>query len=113
MGLLSSQIMTLSLTNRRHDLENNINEISFGMMRLEAMTSELVSIGSDLSPDSIEFKKLEERRKKLELVNKQMDQQLKQYQTQLASVEASEKDNSQRLAKNIQSSFTNHLNAGQ
>lgn len=109
MGLLSSQITAEYLTLYRNDLESNINSIMTAKMRLAAMTGELENTGTDLSPDSPEFKLLEQRKKKLSLVDKQLDQSLTRYQTQLAAVETREKGVQDRLSKNIQSSFTYNL----
>lgn len=105
MGLLTSQITTEYLTLYRHDLEANIESIYTAKMRLGATVGSLADIGTDLDPESNEFKLLEQRKKKLELVDKQLDQALKRYQTQLEAVEAREKGTEQSLKKNIKSSF--------
>jgi len=109
MGLLTSQITTEYLTLYKNDLEQNIDSIHTAQMRLMAMSDELANTGSDLSPDSPEFKLLEQRKQKLALVNKQLDQSLERYQSQLAAVEAREKGVQEQLSKNIQSSFSYNL----
>jgi DNA repair ATPase RecN len=106
MGLLAAQMTAEYLTNYRHDLQASINAIYTAKMRLSATVGELTNIGSDLDPESEEFKLLEQRKKKLALIDKQLDQSMQRYQTQLASVDARDKSNQQALNSSIERSFT-------
>jgi len=105
MGLLTCQLMAETLINQRNDLEANIENIYSAKIRLASTINELVNTGMDLDPDSAEYKLLEQRQKKLELIDKQLDQSLKRYQTLLTAVEQRIETEDKNLQKNISYSF--------
>ncbi len=103
MGLFTSQIRLIFLTLYKDDLEYKMQLLSQTKLQILNSSNELVSVGSDLDPDSPEMRLLEQRRQRLELVNKKLDSQLETYKTQLAAVDAETQAVTKMVEKNIQS----------
>ena len=105
MGILISQLTAETLIIQRNDLEANIMSINDAQMRLTATVNELVNTGMDLDPDSAEYKLLKQRQERLDLINKQLDQTLKRYQTMLELVDKRIEAVDKRLDKDIESMY--------
>lgn len=86
MGLFSGLVRLGYLKQRAITLEYKIQTLSSTKMRIASKAVDLVTIGNDLDPKSPEFKTLEARREKLNLMEKRLDQELLRYQTLLKSV---------------------------
>ena len=65
MGLVSGIIRLQTLKEMQLDLEYKIQTLSQTKMQLASQGFELVTIGTDLDPESPEVKQLEQRRQKL------------------------------------------------
>ena len=105
MGLITSTIRLIYLNNYRLDLEFKCGKISSAKLGLSNTINDLLNVGTDLDPDSPEVKALEKRKERLHLVEKQLDEQLQRYQTQLKMVEAEYQQVQQQIDKNIQFAY--------
>lgn len=106
MGLISSQIRVMFLTLYKSDLEFKIQMLSQTRLQLSAGVNELVSVGTDLDPDSPEMKVINARQQRLKLVDQQLDTQLTNYQNQLKAV-STEIESAERMAnENVKKAFS-------
>jgi DNA repair ATPase RecN len=106
MGLVSGIIRLQYLAQTQLDLEYKLQTLSQTKMQLASQGFELVSIGSDLDPDSPEVKRLETRRQKLELMEKKIDAEILKYQNMLKMAET-EMQSAQKIVDNsIKRSFS-------
>lgn len=105
MGLLVSTMRVQYLLQMKADLEYKIQLITQSKMGLMQSNSELMSIGNDFDPDSPIVKTLQQRQAKLQVLEKQLDMQMSQYQNRLKSVETEIESARGVIDKNIQSSF--------
>jgi hypothetical protein len=104
--MISAQIRSLCLIFMQHDLENKIMLITETKMGLANSVNSLLTVGTDLDPDSPEMKKLELRKQKLQLIEKKLDAELQQYQTKLKMVETEMEAVKHMLDRDIQRSFS-------
>lgn len=83
MGLFSGLMGLAYAQQRELDLEYKIQNIQLKIQQTSAYSVELLTIGDDLDPESPEFKKLNTRREKLQLMEKRLQSELTRYQNQL------------------------------
>lgn len=106
MGLVSGIIRLQQLKNMEMDLEFKIQTLTQTKMQLAAQGFELIEIGTDLDPESPELKHLEQRRQKLELIEKKIDNEILKHQNMLKMIEA-ETQSAQKIVDNsIKRSFS-------
>ncbi|HBG49123.1 MAG TPA: hypothetical protein DDW90_06405 [Cyanobacteria bacterium UBA9971] len=106
MGLVSGIIRLQTLKEMELDLEYKIQTLSQTKMQLASQGFELVTIGSDLDPESPEVKQLEQRRQKLQLMEKKIDAEMLKHQNMLKMAEA-EIESAQKIVDNsIKRSFS-------
>ena len=106
MGLVSGIIRLQTLKDMELDLEYKIQTLSQTKMQLASQGFELVTIGSDLDPESPEVKQLEQRRQKLQLMEKKIDAEMLKHQNMLKMAEA-EIESAQKIVDNsIKRSFS-------
>ncbi len=105
MGAISSLLRLTYLTNYRLDLEYKMQLITTAKLNLSAGINELVSVGTDLDPDSPEVKALEKKKERLYLVEKRLEERRLRYETQLKMVEGEMESVRSQLDKNIQMSY--------
>lgn len=105
MGLIVATIRKVQLNNYRLDLEYKMSLVSASKLNLSQTVNDLLSVASDLDPDSPEAKALEKRKERLYLVEKKLDEQMQRYETQLKMVEAELQTCNQMIDKNIQYSY--------
>ena len=86
MGLFSGIIGLVHLQQRQLDLEYKVQDIQTSINQVSGYSIEIVTIGDELDPESAEFKRLNTRKKKLELMEKRLQSELTKYQTQLKIV---------------------------
>lgn len=99
MGLVSGIIRLQYLKDMQLDLEFKIQTLTQTKMQLSSQGFELVSIGTDLDPDSPEVKHLEQRRQKLQLMEKKIDSEILRHQNMLKMAEA-EIESAQKVVDN-------------
>lgn len=105
MGIAVTLSRLIYLTSYRHDLEFRIQLINQAKMGLLNYVNKLMNIGSDMDPDSPEVKQMEQRKQRLELMDKQLDQELQQYQAKLDMTNAETQKVQQDMQQNIQMSY--------
>ena len=86
MGLFTGLIGLSVLKQRQLDIEYKIQDIMITINQVSSNAVDLVTIGNDLDPDSPEFKTLNTRREKLQLMEKRLQTELVRYQTLLKMV---------------------------
>jgi len=96
MGLITGIIRVQLLKMREMDLTDKIQGLTQTQMQLADQGSSLVSISSDLEPDSPEYRMLEARKHKLHVMEKKIEAELTRNQTMLKMVEA-EIDSAQQV----------------
>ena len=109
MGLLTASMRMFTLNSQRLDLEYKIQLVTQAKADLTAQDAQLVNAGTDLSADSPVLKQLEARKERLHLLEKKLDQQLMQYQSQLKMVEAELQSSKDAVSKAIERSFNYQL----
>lgn len=105
MGLITSTLRLAYLNNYRLDLEYKMQLVSDAKLTLANSVNELMGASSNLEPDSPESKVLEQRKERLYIIEKQLDQQMQRFQTQLKMAEAEMQQCQQSIDKNIQLSY--------
>lgn len=105
MGVLVSASRLMYITGYRHDLEYKIQLINTARTNLLASINESMANGADMEPDSPEVKIMEQRKQRLMLMDKKLEMELQQYQTQLQMITAEEKSVDQSLQQNIERSY--------
>lgn len=105
MGVLSSTFRLTYLQIHRSNLEEKIQSVLTAKLELSSSINNIIGISSNLEPDSPEVRVLEARKERLQQMEKQLDQQLQNYQIQLKMVEAEMQQSMQSLDKNIQLTY--------
>ncbi|HSA07625.1 MAG TPA: hypothetical protein P5556_10665 [Candidatus Gastranaerophilales bacterium] len=99
MGLFTGLLRLAYLKQEELTLEYRIQTLSATKIQVADRAVNLVTIGSDLDPQSPEYKTMEARREKLLLMEKKLDQELLRYQTLLKAVSA-EVQSAQKIVDN-------------
>lgn len=105
MGLVVSAARMMYLNGYRHDLEYKVQLISQARMGLLNNLNTLMANGADMDPDSPEVKLMEQRKQRLMLIDKKLEQELKAYQVKLDSVTAEMQGVQRGLQKNIEIAY--------
>lgn len=87
MGLIIATITRNQLMARKHDLEAKIIEIKQAKLTLSSSMDDLLNVGTDLDPENPMTKQLEQRKARLNLLEKKLGAQLEEYQLQLEMIE--------------------------
>jgi len=106
MGLIAAAIRTQYLLAYRHDLEYKIMLIVQAKTGLQSSTSDLLHAGTDLDPNNPIIKQLEQRKERLNLLEKKLDMEMASYQAQLKEVEVELESSRAMFESNIKSSFS-------
>ncbi|MBQ2872074.1 hypothetical protein IJE86_10255 [bacterium] len=106
MGYAVATIRLMMIKAQRLDLEYKLQVIADAKMNLSRTVTDLMSVGTDLDPDSPVLKKLEQRKERLYLIEKKLDLQMEQYRLKLQALEAEEQSCKQMISKNIKESFS-------
>ena len=105
MGLLVAQMRLAQIISYRADLEYKIQLVSSSKLDISSQVNEITSLGVNLEKDSPEMKALEQRKERLNLVEKELDLQLQRYQNQLQMINQEEQSVRQQLQESIQRSY--------
>ena len=103
MGLIASTMRLLTLTAYKNQLEMRVQSVTESLVGLQSQIDELVSIGADLDPDSDALKDLKVKKERLNLIEKKLEMQQKQFQAKLEAVNQEMQSCQQMLSGNIQS----------
>lgn len=105
MGMATSQLRLMYLNAYRLDLEYKIQLISEAKMNLAKTCTDLLNVGTDLDADDPLVKKLEARKERLNVMEKQLDMKMEHYKQTLQMIETEYSSCEQMLQKNIERSF--------
>ena len=105
MGVATNTMRIIYLQSYQSDLEYKIQLITQTKMGLSETVNDILNVGTDLDPESPEVKKLEQRREKLHLIEKKLDEQMQVYSQKLKMIEAEMESAKAMLDKDIQKSF--------
>ena len=105
MGLVAAQIQKNYLLAYRHDLEYKIQLISKARMELSGSVNDLLHTGTDLSPKNPIIKQLEQRKARLNLLEKKLELQMNDYKARLKAVEIELKSVDGMINKNLSRAF--------
>lgn len=101
MGLVVSAARMMYLNGYRHDLEYKVQIISQTRIDLLNRLNSLMASNADMEPDSPEYRLMEQRKQRLMIVDKKLEQELKAYQVKLDTVTAEMQQVKQSLDQNI------------
>lgn len=101
MGLIAASVTKLYLIGYKNELEAKKLEVLSAKMQLSAATTDLLNAGTDLDPENPAVKQLEERKARLNLLEKKLDMQLEEYETKLKMVEANLKSCEEMISSSI------------
>lgn len=87
MGLIAATVNKHYLIAYQNELEYKVSLIRQAKMGLSESVTDLLNAGSDLDPENPAVKQLEERRERLNLLEKKLDMQLEEYEVKLKMVE--------------------------
>lgn len=105
MGVLVQSSRLIYITSLRNDLEYKIQIINTSRTNLMNTINATMVNGADMDPDSPEVRLMEQRKQRLMLIDKKLEMQLQQYQTQLQMINAEEQAISKNLQQNIERSY--------
>ena len=105
MGMATSQLRLMQLLLHRLDLEYKVQLISEAKMNLSKAASDILNVGTDLDSNDPMLKKLQARKDRLNVVEKQLDAQMAQYNNKLKMINAEYDSCKNMLDQNISRSF--------
>ena len=105
MGFAASQARYMLLTARKSDLELQGQFINQARMALANMTGQLFTLSANLNPDSPEAQQLQARIASIQSVDKGLELQLRQVDTQRDAVQTEVEAVRKVIGKNIESTF--------
>lgn len=88
MGLIAATIAKQSMIAYKHDLEYKIMLIAQAKMGLSDSVKDLMSAGTDMDPDNPVVKQLEQRKERLNALEKKLDMEMAEYKSKLEMAEA-------------------------
>lgn len=88
MGLIAATITRQAMIAYKHDLEYKIMVITQARIGLDNSVKDLMNAGSDLDPENPIMQNLEDRKKRLNDLEKKLDMEIAEYQTKLKMAEA-------------------------
>lgn len=88
MSLVAATITKQSMISYKNELEYKILLINQAKMGLSESATELMNSGTDMDPENPALKVLEQRKERLNLLEKKLDLQLSEYNAKLEMVEA-------------------------
>ena len=106
MGLLIATIRKQYLIAYKNELEYKMQLITQAKMGLSQSSSDLLNTGTDLDPENPVVKQLEQRREKLNLLEKKLDMQMNEYKEKLEMVEAEMKSCESMFSSQVKEAFT-------
>jgi capsule polysaccharide export protein KpsE/RkpR len=88
MGIVTGTLHKQYLIAYKNELEYKMSLIAQAKMELSSSASDLLTAGTDMDPENPVLKQLEQRKERLNLLEKKLDMQLDEYKTKLQMVEA-------------------------
>lgn len=87
MGLILGQTTKEQLIGYKNQLEAKKMSIMQAKMTLSESVSDLANVGNDMDPESPVVKQLEQRKQRLNLLEKELDKQMEEIEVRLKMVE--------------------------
>lgn len=87
MSLTAATVNKQYLLAYQNELEYKISLIRQAKLSLSNSTTELLNVGTDMDPENPAVKQLEQRKERLNLLEKKLDMQLAEYEEKLKMVE--------------------------
>ena len=106
MGLIAATVNTQYLIAYKNELEYKITLINQAKMGLSDSTSDLLNAGTDLDPENPAVKQLEQRKERLNLLEKKLDMQMNEYQEKLKMVEKEMESCDAMFDSNLKTAFS-------
>lgn len=101
MGLIAATVTKQYLIAYKNELEYKMMLIRQSKLGLDEATSELLNAGTDMDPENPMVKQLEQRKERLNLLEKKLDMQLEEYETKLKMVEANLKSCDEMISSSL------------
>lgn len=106
MGLIVAAIRKQYLIAYKHDLEYKIMLIVQAKSGLASSVSDLMDSGKSLDPESPVIKQLEQRKERLNLLEKKLDLEMNTYQAKLKAVEIELESCNGMIESNLKTAFS-------
>lgn len=106
MGLAAATFRLMYLNSFKHELENKITIVTESKLSLTKTISELTSASTDMDPESEVTKQLNQRKERLNALDKKLDDQMQLYNSQLEMVNTELQSCQKMQADSIKSSFS-------
>lgn len=87
MGLIAATVNKHYLIAYQNDLEYKVSLIRQAKIGLSESVTDLLNAGTDLDPENPAVKQLEQRRERLNQLEKKLDMQLEEYEVKLKMIE--------------------------
>ena len=105
MGMATAQMRLMYLKAYSLDLEFKEQLVAEAKLNLSKTVTDLLNVGTDLDSDDPLVKKLEARKERLHVMEKELDLQMQHYREKLQMIEKEMESCEQMLEKNIERSF--------
>ena len=106
MGLLSASIRKQYLIAYKNELEYKMQLITQSKMGLSTSVTELMKTGTDLDPENPIVKQLEQRKERLNQLEKKLDMQMNEYQEKFKMVEKEIESCDAMFESNMKTAFS-------
>lgn len=103
MGIITGTLDQQYLIAYKNDLEYKVSLIRHAKMELSDAANDLLTVGTDMDPDNPVVKQLEQRKERLNLLEKKLDMQLEEYQTKIQMVDANMEASRKQIDDGIKS----------
>jgi len=101
MGLIAASVTKQYLIAYKNELEYKISLINQAKLGLSSTVSDLLNAGTDMDPDDPAVKQLEQRKERLNLLEKKLDMELDEYEVRLKMVESNLKAADAQISSSI------------
>lgn len=98
--------MMFQLQSKKNDLEYKIERAQDAKATLVETSTDLLTVGKDLEPDSPVMKSLQQRKEQLQALDRQLDENIQRYQLQLQMTESRLSGYQNKVSQGIQQAFS-------
>jgi DNA repair ATPase RecN len=112
MGLFVGKIRKHELLQEKSKLHWQMLNITNAKANATKAATEMMQVGTDYEADSLVYKKLEERKYKLKLLEEKLDTQKDEIQHRIEEVETEIKSVDEMIKSAIQESFSYNMGGG-
>ena len=101
MGIVVGTVDKQYFMAYRNQLEEKVSELKTAKLALATSSAELINAGTDMDPDSPMVKQLEQRKARLNLLEKKLDLELSETQDKLKMIDGGLEEVSGELDKSL------------